>query len=136
MADFQTITREELKDKLERDDQFVLLDVLGERSYTRAHLPGAEMVDAHGEDLLEQVESLVRDRDTEVVVYCASFDCQLSPWVAEKLIEAGYSRVLDYEGGLKDWVEGGYELEGEEAQEVKEILAERSEDEEDMDDEE
>jgi hypothetical protein len=37
----KTITREELKAKMDRGDDFVLLEVLGEASYRRAHVPGA-----------------------------------------------------------------------------------------------
>ena len=43
-----TITREELKAKMDRGDDFVLLEVLGEASYRRAHLPGAIRFQDHG----------------------------------------------------------------------------------------
>ena len=35
----KTITREELKAKMDRGDDFVLLEALGEASYRRGHLP-------------------------------------------------------------------------------------------------
>lgn len=65
----KTIDREALKDKIERGDDFLLLEVLGEASYNREHLPGA--VRYEGRD---QVEGLVRDRSTEVVAYCSNFN--------------------------------------------------------------
>jgi len=37
----KTISREDLKEKIDRGDDFVLLEVLSETSYNRAHLPGA-----------------------------------------------------------------------------------------------
>lgn len=37
----KTISSEELKGKIDRGDNFLLLEVLGEASYNRAHLPGA-----------------------------------------------------------------------------------------------
>ena len=37
----KTISREDLKGKIERGDDFVLLEVLSEQSYGRGHLPGA-----------------------------------------------------------------------------------------------
>ena len=37
----KTISREDLKEKIDRGDEFVLLEVLSEASYGRAHLPGA-----------------------------------------------------------------------------------------------
>ncbi|MEX1027159.1 MAG: rhodanese-like domain-containing protein [Candidatus Paceibacterota bacterium] len=123
MEHFETITREELKEKIDHDEGFVLIDVLGANSYERAHLPGAVMADAHEDDFLDEVARLVSDKDTEVVVYCASFDCRLSTQAAQKLVGAGYTAVVDYEGGLMDWAKGGYPLEGGEAAEVAERLA-------------
>ncbi len=37
----ETITREELKEKIDRGDDFVLVDTLGEDYYRQSHLPGA-----------------------------------------------------------------------------------------------
>ena len=41
MEGLKTITREELKAKMDRGDDFVLLEVLSEQAYRRAALPGA-----------------------------------------------------------------------------------------------
>ena len=65
----KTITRDELKQKMEHGDDFVLLEVLGEASYNREHLPGA--VRYEGRD---QVERLAPDKSTEVVAYCSNFN--------------------------------------------------------------
>ncbi len=64
----KTIDREALKEKIDRGDGFLLLEVLGEASYNREHLPGA--VRYEGRD---QVEALAPDRSTEIVAYCSSF---------------------------------------------------------------
>lgn len=63
----QTIAREELQAKLDRGDQFLLVDTLGEEYYRHSHLPGAinlplERVDDAGE--------MLPDRDAEIVLYC------------------------------------------------------------------
>lgn len=63
------IEREELRQKIDRGDDFLLLEVLGEASYNREHLPGA--VRYEGRD---QVEGLARDKSTEVVAYCSNFN--------------------------------------------------------------
>jgi rhodanese-related sulfurtransferase len=62
------ITREELKEKMDRDDDFVLLEVLGEASYRRAHLPGAIRFQNMG-----HTSELWPDKSTEIVAYCSSF---------------------------------------------------------------
>ena len=64
----KTIAREELKAKIDRGDDFVLLEVLGETSYRRAHLPGAIRFQdtSHAPELLP-------DKSAEVVAYCSNF---------------------------------------------------------------
>ncbi len=37
----QTISREDLKDKIDRGDDFVLVETLSEEQYRHTHLPGA-----------------------------------------------------------------------------------------------
>ena len=136
MSQFETITANELKEKMDRGDDFILVDTLGERSYQRAHVPGAVSIDAHGEDFVEKVRAQVPEQDAEIVVYCASFECQLSPEAAQKLADAGYTNVLDYEGGLKDWAEHGYDFEGDEAEQMKAEFADENQDENDEEEEE
>ena len=112
MANFTTITREDLKKKMDKGEDFVLIDVLGALSYDERHLPGAINIDAHKEDFLEQVKMQVPDKNKEIVVYCSSFSCQASPAAAGKLGDAGYTHAVDFEGGLADWEDAGYFFEG------------------------
>lgn len=65
----KTTDREVLREKIDRGDGFLLLEVLGEASYNREHLPGA--VRYEGPD---QVEALAPDRSTEIVAYCSNFN--------------------------------------------------------------
>jgi rhodanese-related sulfurtransferase len=93
-------------------------------SHQRAHLPGAVSVSAKEDNFASRVEAVIADKSVPVVVYCASFSCDLSPQAAEDLVEAGFEDVTDFEGGLKDWVQNGYSLEGEDAETVAEELTE------------
>ena len=120
MEKYFTITRDALKKKIDDGSDFVLVDVLGEGSYEQRHLPGAISIDAHHEDFIEQVEKRVPDKSREIVVYCSSFTCPLSPMAANKLVDAGYTNVVDFEGGLADWEDAGYPFEaGREAELVQ-----------------
>jgi len=65
----ETISREVLKEKIERGDDFVLLEVLSEASYSRAHLPGAIRYQDR-----RQITDLLPDKTTEVVAYCSNFN--------------------------------------------------------------
>ena len=113
MKKFATITREELKKKMDEGSEFVLIDVLGEMSYAQRHLPGAINIPGGHENFVAEVEKLVADKSKEVIVYCSSFSCQASPTAAGKLVDAGFTNVVDFEGGLADWEEAGYPFEGE-----------------------
>ena len=69
MEGLKTITREELKAKMDRGDDFVLLEVLGEESYRRAHLPGA--VRLQDTSLARDV---IPDKYAFVVAYCSNYN--------------------------------------------------------------
>ncbi len=103
-----TITREALRAKMEAQEDFVLVDVLSPESYAKGHLPGAINMP------VSEIESEAPGKlsiDDTIVVYCASFECHASPTAARKLEEMGYTRVIDYEGGLADWKDASYPLE-------------------------
>lgn len=65
-----TISREELKTKIDAHDDFKLVETLPEKSFDNAHLPGAIHVP------LDQIAALapevLPDKNAEIVVYCAS----------------------------------------------------------------
>jgi rhodanese-related sulfurtransferase len=65
----KTISREDLKEKIERGKEFILLEVLSEASYRQAHLPGA----IRFQDM-DSIPDLLPDRTTEVVAYCSNFN--------------------------------------------------------------
>jgi rhodanese-related sulfurtransferase len=54
---------------MDRGEDFVLLEVLGEASYRRAHLPGA----IRFQDTNRATEFLP-DRSAEIVAYCSNFN--------------------------------------------------------------
>jgi rhodanese-related sulfurtransferase len=62
------ISREELLEKIERGDDFLLVETLPEEYYREAHLPGALNLPP---DRIEELASiLLPDKDAEIVVYC------------------------------------------------------------------
>jgi rhodanese-related sulfurtransferase len=62
------INREGLREKIERGDDFVLLEVLSEQSYKREHLPGAIRYEGRS-----TIPDLLPDKTTTVVAYCSNF---------------------------------------------------------------
>jgi rhodanese-related sulfurtransferase len=66
----KTISRDELKLKIDRRDEFLLVETLPETAYHHAHLPGA--VNLPPEKVAELAPTLLPDKHAEVVVYCAN----------------------------------------------------------------
>lgn len=104
------ISREELWQKIEDGDAFVLVDALAPMSFAHSHLPGA--VNLPPEWVDERGSRRIPDPNTEIVVYCASSTCESSAEVGNRLIELGYRNVLHYAGGKRDWIGAGLPLEG------------------------
>ena len=66
----RTISRDELKQKLDRKDDFLLVETLPAAAYHHNHLPGAINLPPDGVTTL--ASQLLPDKSAEIVVYCAS----------------------------------------------------------------
>lgn len=106
----RTITMGELKDILENSETLVI-NVLDPKEFERGHIPGTENIPIDGSDFLAQVRTVVPDEDRPVVVYCGGPECDASSRAAQALDESGYTEVYAYEGGMKEWIAAGNEVE-------------------------
>lgn len=104
------IGREALWERIQRGEEFVLVDALGTISFAGAHLPGATNIPPERVDAL--AARRIPDLETEVVVYCANPKCESSVEVANRLVELGYRNVSHYSGGKEEWRAAGLPLEG------------------------
>jgi len=66
----KTITRDELKEKLERDNDFILVETLSEENFRHTHLPKA--INLPPDQVAELAPQLLPDKSADIVVYCAS----------------------------------------------------------------
>jgi len=66
----KTISRNELKEKIDRGDNFVLVESLAPVAYQHAHLPGA--INMPPDQIKQLAAKLVPDKSADIVVYCAS----------------------------------------------------------------
>jgi rhodanese-related sulfurtransferase len=62
------ISRDDLKAKMDRGDDFVLVDTMPKMYYRHSHLPGA--INLPADEVRERASELLRDKDAEIVVYC------------------------------------------------------------------
>jgi rhodanese-related sulfurtransferase len=111
----QTIGHEELKTVLDSGKNVLLIDVLSEDAFENEHIPGSENIPYENNDAVfaDKVENLADSKDAEIIVYCASTDCPASSRAARSLEKAGFTNITAFEGGLQDWKDASYDLEGE-----------------------
>ncbi len=97
----------EVKGKLDRRENFLLIDVREESEYAKDHLPGAMHL---GKGIIERdIEVRVPDLNTPIVLYCGGgFRSALA---ADNLQKMGYRNVLSMAGGIRGWREQGLPLE-------------------------
>ena len=101
------ISRDELKEKIDRCDEFKLVMTLGEWAFRAKHIPGS--INISSPDQCRQMLSL----EDEIVVYCSGEACVSSRMAYKTLVDDGFENVRRYAGGLPDWEDAGYQLEGE-----------------------
>jgi rhodanese-related sulfurtransferase len=92
---------EEVKQKLDRGEKLLLVDVREESEFAKDHLPGAIHL---GKGVIERdVEARIPDLNTPVVLYCGGgFRSALA---ADSLQKMGYTSVLSMDGGVRGWRE-------------------------------
>ncbi len=96
-------TVDELKNKMDSQHQFILIDVRTEKEYLAGHIENATWLPR---GFLEfKIQKLISDPETEIIVYCKRGS--RSALCAYTLIEMGYKNVLNLEGGFEEWVAKG-----------------------------
>lgn len=101
------ITCEGLRARLDSREDFELVNVLSPHSFMREHIPGSINVPR---DQIEVVAPRLWERDRDIVVYCASLECQASAWSAKRLEHLGFTNVTDFDGGMAHWKDAGYSV--------------------------
>ena len=66
----QTISRDDLKRKIDGKDDFLLVETLPTVAYEHAHLPGA--INLPPDQVRQLAPQLLPDKGAQIVVYCAS----------------------------------------------------------------
>ena len=66
----QTISRDDLHNKIKRADKFQLVEILPAVAYAHAHLPGA--INLPPDKVKNGAATLLPDKNADIVVYCAN----------------------------------------------------------------
>jgi rhodanese-related sulfurtransferase len=95
---------DEVKQKLDRGEKIMLVDVREESEFAKDHLPGAIHL---GKGVIERdIEARVPDLNAALVLYCGGgFRSALA---ADNLQKMGYTNVISMDGGVRGWREKNY----------------------------
>jgi rhodanese-related sulfurtransferase len=93
----------DVKQKLDKNERFHLVDVREESEWAAGHLPRAEHL---GKGIIERdIESKISDTNAEIILYCGGgFRSALA---AENLQKMGYTNVISMDGGFRGWKDAG-----------------------------
>jgi len=97
----------DVKQKLDKNERFHLVDVREESEWAAGHLPRAEHL---GKGIIERdIEAKIPDTAAEIILYCGGgFRSALA---AENLQKMGYTNVTSMDGGFRGWKEAGLPVE-------------------------
>jgi rhodanese-related sulfurtransferase len=101
-----TISSKELRHLLDGHEPVQLVMALDSWAYDRLHIPGSVGLESLADLLLSQ------ERDREVIVYDTNPACPASYRVYQLLKSQGFTRVQRFAGGMEEWLEAGYPVEG------------------------
>ena len=96
-AEYKKITSDEAK-KMMETQKVIVVDVRTLEEYNEGHIPNAISVPL--ETIENETEAKLKNKDDLILVYCRSG--RRSREAALKLIEKGYTNVIDF-GGINDW---------------------------------
>jgi rhodanese-related sulfurtransferase len=86
----------------------LVVNVLDKELYQDCHIKGSTNIPFDRID--EYITKL--DKSAEIVLYCTNYMCTTSDYVAKKLRDHGFDRVMVYEAGMAEWYQKGLPVEG------------------------
>lgn len=104
----KTITAEELKEKMDNNEDIVIIETLLPGLYEQWHIPGAINIPA--DDMRGTAPGRL-NKDDEIVLYCRNLACGASDRAADTLEEMGYVNITIYRGGKEEWKDKSFPVE-------------------------
>ena len=88
----------------------MMVNVLDKNLYNDCHIAGSIQIDF---DKLEDYALRHWDKEaTEIVLYCSNYLCSASGEGTRQLQELGFKKVYAFEGGMAEWYQRSYPVEG------------------------
>lgn len=94
----EILNKEDYKKAISNDVQ--LIDVRTPEEYNDGYIKNADNIDIRSQDFIEKIETY--SKSEPVYVYCKSGG--RSQKAAEIMLDRGFSKVIDLEGGYMNWI--------------------------------
>lgn len=102
------ITAEQLKHEMSSNTAMLVINVLPEKYYNDCHIAGS--INAPLPELVERAASW--DRSQKIIIYCALDECDASQKACILLDCMGFTNVIEYNGGIREWFQLNYPTHG------------------------
>ena len=98
MISYEQISQEQAKTLMDRETDYVILDVRTEEEFAEGHIADAILIPDYA--IKEKAESILPDKNQLILVYCRSG--RRSKLAASELVSLGYTNIKEF-GGIIDW---------------------------------
>ena len=95
---YRQITMQEAIALMEKEENYIILDVRTHEEFAAGHIPGAIVVP--NETINTEEIAQLPDKDQLIMVYCRSGN--RSKQASNKLVKLGYTNIVEF-GGIIDW---------------------------------
>ena len=95
---YRQITMQEAVEMMEKEENYIILDVLTHVEFAAGHIPDAIVIPNETISTKEIVQ--LPDKDQLIMVYCRSSN--RSKQASEKLVQLGYTNIVEF-GSIIDW---------------------------------
>ena len=95
---YRRITMQEAVEMMEKEENYIILDVRTHEEFAAGHIPGAIVIpnETIGTEDIPQLP----DKDQLIMVYCRSGN--RSKQASDKLVKMGYTNIVEF-GGINSW---------------------------------
>lgn len=97
-SSYQQVDAETVKELIDTEDDYVILDVRTQAEYDESHIPGAILI-PH-DTVTTAAEDALPDKGQLILVYCRSGN--RSKQASQTLVDLGYTNVVEF-GGINSW---------------------------------
>ena len=95
---YRQITMTEAVEMMEKEENYIILNVRTEQEFAAGHIPGAVLLP--NETIGTKEIPQLSDKDQLIMVYCRSGN--RSKQASGKLAELGYTNIVEF-GGINSW---------------------------------